>query len=643
MASQVWDYFNIESNDANYAVCTKCSTKISRGGKSHTTSNLIKHLAIKHGISVSNAAKKQKFDVLSTAQNAMFPGVSSEELVDSPLEAKINVPTPSSSSFISINQSSVQKGPTPNKLVQPTLFGFIDSKRQFKPGDHRSTAITEKIGRMICLDNRPFSIVEAKGFQELMNFVEPRYKMPSRNHFSGKVIPDLYSETRERVSKMLHEAEHVSLTTDMWSSSMNDDYLGVTAHFIDEDFTLNHVCLEVIPFPEVSHSATNIKDFLMKTLEEWDLSEKISAIVTDNGRNMVLATNMSPYLHIPCLAHSLQLVVKDGILNNKNVTNLIGTCRRIVGHFKHSSNAYKILRKKQEIVKCPLHRLIQDEPTRWNSSLHMMARLLEQKPAILLASTELKIPADLTSIQWGLMENVVDILSVFDKATFAVSSTKVSISETIPIINSIRQELEKPPPMGSGLQSTLNDLQASISMRYKNVEATEVCTISTLLDARFKGCVFRNHSSFEDAKTKLIEAVDELGVQNASLTDAKVADGSLKRDVQKSKNPMWQLYSKIIDNDSSSTCQNSTVSASSEVNSYLQEPLLSPDTDVLIYWKMNQKHPRLKKLAKKFLGIPPATVFSERLFSTAGIICDSKRSRLDPERVKMLVFLNKNL
>lgn len=43
-------------------------------------------------------------------------------------------------------------------------------------------------------------------------------------------------------------------------------------------------------------------------------------------------------------------------------------------------------------------------------------------------------------------------------------------------------------------------------------------------------------------------------------------------------------------------------------------------------------------LGLKYLCVPPATVESERLFSTAGQICDSKRNRLDPERVKMLVF-----
>lgn len=101
---------------------------------------------------------------------------------------------------------------------------------------------------------------------------------------------------------------------------------------------------------------------------------------------------------------------------------------------------------------------------------------------------------------------------------------------------------------------------------------------------------------------------------------------------------MWSFYSKIM---KKTTPYKS--SSAEEVDTYLKEPLQQPTADIFSYWKNNQTFPHLKKLAVKFLCVPPATVFSERLFSSAGIVCDQKRSRLDPERVRMLVFLNKNL
>lgn len=106
---------------------------------------------------------------------------------------------------------------------------------------------------------------------------------------------------------------------------------------------------------------------------------------------------------------------------------------------------------------------------------------------------------------------------------------------------------------------------------------------------------------------------------------------------------MWYLYSNIMHeyNDVSNSLP--VNSSQKEITAYLKDDLSPPLSSALDYRKTNLKFSKLKKLAIKYLCIPPATVFSERLFSTAGLICDRKRSRLDPERVRMLVFLNKNL
>ncbi|KAJ8897642.1 hypothetical protein PR048_002991 [Dryococelus australis] len=54
---------------------------------------------------------------------------------------------------------------------------------------------------------------------------------------------------------------------------------------------------------------------------------------------------------------------------------------RIVGHFKHSVQATQQLNDCQRTLKLPEHRLIQDEPTRWDSTYQMLSRLLEQRKA----------------------------------------------------------------------------------------------------------------------------------------------------------------------------------------------------------------------------------------------------------------------
>lgn len=389
--------------------------------------------------------------------------------------------------------------------VQPTLKMFINKTTPFRPGDPRAKSITQHIGRMICVDSQPFSLVEDRGFKDLVKYLEPRYVMPCRKHFSCKVVPDMYNECKDSVKQKLQEAEFISITTDMWTSTNNDDYLSLTVHFVDTSFVLKHFCIEVIPFPEVSHTGENICNFITQTLHDWDLHKKIVAIVRDNGRNITSALEMSDYEHLSCLAHSFQLVVKDGLLNNKNITNLTANCRRIVGHFKHSSKACKELQKAQSLLNMKCHKLVQDEPTRWNSALHMLQRLFEQKQAVSLAATNLRLPVELSSSDWNLMEQVINLLNIFNQATLVVSTQTVTASEVIPIVNSTIQELQKPSPQGSGVQGIKNDLLASLKLRYAHVEETLLYAAATLLDARLKGHVFSNKESLMAAKNFLIQ------------------------------------------------------------------------------------------------------------------------------------------
>ncbi|XP_063215791.1 zinc finger BED domain-containing protein 4-like [Bacillus rossius redtenbacheri] len=621
MSSEVWEHFSVYAKDPNYAVCKYCKQNISRGGKSQTTSAMKKHLK-KHPVHVRAASRS-----VSSSNEIIGENVAELKLVETETDSSSKESQPGHSKSI-VHQT------------QPTLKDFIAKREKFKPGDTKSANITKLIGKMICLDRQPFSVVEDKGFNALVDHLEPRYAMPSRKYFANKVIPSMYAETVSSVQKTLSEAEFVSVTMDLWTSTANDDYLGVTVHFIDRDFCAQHICIEVVPFPEISHSAQNICSFLTRTLVQWEINDKVFAVVRDNARNVVAALNLSSFNHIPCLAHTLQLVIKDGLLSSKMVAAVTGACRRMVGHFKHSSHATKVLREAQKTVGSPAHRLVQDEPTRWNSILHMLERLYEQRRALALAATNLALHVEISVAQWELIENIIPILKIFDQATLQASKAGVNSSEIIPIVNSLLQELKKPAPVLSGLQGVKNDLFASLTERYRTLEEEEVYVLSTLLDPRFKGAVFTSKEKLDRAVELLTTAAQKLDLHKHCGVVQKQDGVPIQTG---SSSGIWSLYSQIMPERLASIKSDST--AVDEVTRYLRDPTVNPDTNILEYWKTQSAClPRLHKLSKKYLCSPPATVFSERLFSTTGNICDQKRNHLDPERVKMLVFfLNKNL
>lgn len=77
-----------------------------------------------------------------------------------------------------------------------------------------------------------------------------------------------------------------------------------------------------------------------------------------------------------------------------------------------------------------------------------------------------------------------------------------------------------------------------------------------------------------------------------------------------------------------------------EINMYLKEELLNINGDIFQYWA-DSKFKGLKILAEKYHSCPPSSVDSEQSFSTAGLVCSSKRNSLNPEKVRQLIFLNK--
>jgi len=56
----------------------------------------------------------------------------------------------------------------------------------------------------------------------------------------------------------------------------------------------------------------------------------------------------------------LNLVVRDLIDNNEEISRLLKKCRAIVGHFKRSALDFGRLQAEQEITNTPKHKFIQE-------------------------------------------------------------------------------------------------------------------------------------------------------------------------------------------------------------------------------------------------------------------------------------------
>lgn len=155
--------------------------------------------------------------------------------------------------------------------------------------------------------------------------------------------------------------------------------MGVTAHFINNDVLIQSVCLGCEKFDE-RHTIVNLATFKKNIILEWKIENKIIAVVSDNASNIVGAIKQCQFRHIPCFAHTINLIVQKGLASISVVQKKV---KSIVDHFKRSSYALSKLQATQEQMDLPPLKLIQDVITLWNSTHDMFKRILQMKNAII--------------------------------------------------------------------------------------------------------------------------------------------------------------------------------------------------------------------------------------------------------------------
>ena len=268
--------------------------------------------------------------------------------------------------------------------------------------------------------------------------------MPSRKYFTETVIPSIATRVRTNIAIQLKQgAEYLSFTTDVWSSDVNSDaLLGFTAHWVDSSFQRQSAVLQAQELSE-RHTSEYIAVKITKMLQDWkiDLSQ-VHVVIRDNGSNMVKAMTEACLQSFGYFAHSLQLVVNDGVLSQRGVRDFLAICRSIVGHFKHSSVAWHKLAQIQENLDLPKHKLKQDVSTRWNSNLYMVESILEQKMALTAYAAENSI-VQLTPTHLELAKRIVVVLSPVEEITQSISKETAALSFVIPNIRVLLRSWEK--------------------------------------------------------------------------------------------------------------------------------------------------------------------------------------------------------
>jgi hypothetical protein len=459
--------------------------------------------------------------------------------------------------------------------------------------------------------------------------------------------------------EFLQVKSFAAITTDIWTDVMNTkSFLGITVHYLQQEI-LKSITIGVHPL-EHSHTSDYIGSTLVTTCEDWNIvKEKVMVVVTDNAANMVKAVqeNYGRTKHLPCLAHSMNLVVSNSIKTLPDLKEIVMKVKSIVTFFKQSVSAYDQLRKLQVQngkTEGTLLKLVQECETRWNTTYYMLKRFIELANFIGMVLFNFAKPPMVTHEELVIIKELLTILRPFENITVEMSGEGyVTCSKVIPIIHCLKLTLDKINPSTEIGKKLLQKLKDDTNKRFysdtSNVEKNGILAVATIVDPRFKRIHFESPRAIASAVSKISELIrkeiedkNNLRIDPEPESRAEVVDQG-QRNIEDEIN-LWEIHDTLTrptEADQISNERNSGMPH--ELKHYLDQPVISrlSFTDPIKYWNsVKIMYPNLHTVALRYLPVVSTSVPSERLFSKAGNILTEKRNRLTGKRLSSLIFLS---
>ena len=340
------------------------------------------------------------------------------------------------------NDTSVIVGVKRKLLQQLNIQSFVVPEEPFE-----QEIWISKLTKFIARSFMPISLVEDEDFRDIVRYLYRQVPHISRRSMNDSIM--WYAERGRNIVKLLMKDQYFSITTDHWTSRGRNNFVAVTAHFINADWDLKTFVL-CCSEHEGTQGAEEIVEVLNKTKAKFNLNDDLLvATVTDTAANMNAAGQFMSKAHHYCADHVLELTAKL-LCNLKGVFEILATCRSIVGSIRHSSQAEEELKRLQTNFN-ELHPTeaelvvtgIQDISVRWWSTFNMLERFLRLRRCVDSMCINRVIDHNvILSHEWVFLEHLNKLLRPFKNFQVALEGEQyVTISLLPEIIINIRNHL----------------------------------------------------------------------------------------------------------------------------------------------------------------------------------------------------------
>ena len=550
------------------------------------------------------------------------------------------------------NQHSIQWGELQVKKSsqQPKISDFSSSSasKHYSDSHPKQKGFVSKLVDWVVKNLRPVSIVEDEKFRDLIAFIDPRLKVPSRKTIMRK-INRLRAEKEGQVIEKLKNVENVCCTTDAGSSLDQRSIINVNLHWLNEDFMMEK---KIISMTEVDgKKADEYRAVVDESLKSHKVLDKVWMFTTDNEPTMNKA--FPRFERNGCFSHIQSKSSQKALESSKTVAKTRKKLRKVARRINKTSKLKSYFKKEQLRRKLSPKTVKQEILTRFECTKTMFRSILndpnentddvidEEKSKENIAALNDALKAALSkkdaeslkikNSEVQVMLNLVPTLDLMSEAINVMGGEKYSTSSsTLPWLIKFTEMLQTSDENKGYVNDFISTLRKDLIPRCKSNLNIKVLIKASFFDKRFSNLNFLDKISLFSAEEISKEDIHREIKDELSTMESPEEEVESERPAKKIR-----FVSLFCDESSGSS------NTKDEFQRYLCAESLSSGGDPLTWWRQQKsKYPKLAILARKYLAVQSSSTASERVMSLMGNILTKKRLRLSDKNFSSLIYLS---
>ena len=505
--------------------------------------------------------------------------------------------------------------------------------------------------RYVAGDYNSFLSVESSNLINLIQFgVELGYKygnielkdsIPKRKQVRAHVF-NLAKKYREELKKDAVTASKyscLSITTDIWTDGVvRNSYLDASIFYVDENFNLKHGLIAFKNFPE-SHTAAEIFNKIEEIASIYKIDHLKTPYVTDSGANVKAAFRNGEWY--PCICHRFHTIIND------SWNSTLSKDAEIRLTYDKMLAVRRVLHQSSNLESQIPRKLPNDVPTRaWLSLSNFFEAFISSYDKIheLFEERDVTPPTDKRLVK--------EISDAFKSLDFVFKTMEEANRPTLHLVlvnlSKVPRVMDSWPGRMSILRNEIFEglvkkwvseinqchfLALGLHPNYKSLTILQQSTIMSRFEVpdmkTVIGAISETINDQAQTRTGEVDDPEIIAVETIEPSDSSATLPKLNDQVDEFMDPI-----DVIEEQS-----HVELDVFGEYDQFLKEKIAKVYANPLDYWK-ESSHKKLAKVAAGVYCIPASSAEPERHNSAAGATITKMRSRLAPEVVEELVFVN---